>query len=241
MNALYLIDDFAQHFNFIYANTDELKRESYQLRSQVTDADRTYNLSNQFRLDIDQYDAHSHHILLQDKNTKRFVATARLIESPVNNAMKLLPFEERNSENILISGLAIRAIPRRSYSEMSRLHISPNYLSSIKINCSHDEIRLGLCLASFSLARLLFHQYMFAELTVDQFKKLRAGGLLLEQTNELIIGHDESAVFYLNLEPGIKPTNPIYELQQHILNEIAHQLNNPIVKDSSAIDVSSAS
>ena len=81
---------------------------------------------------------------------------------------------------------------------------------------------------------------MFAELTVAQFKKLRASGLLLEQTNELIIGNDDSAIFYLNLESGINPTNPVYELQQHILNEIAHQLNNPVVRDSNAGDVSSA-
>jgi N-acyl-L-homoserine lactone synthetase len=240
MKTLYLLDDFAQHFNFIYANTDELKRESYQLRSQVTGTDCNHRSSNQARLDIDQYDAHSHHILLQDKNTQRFIATVRIIEPPVNNPRKLLPVEEHNTENIWISGTAIRALPRRSYSEMSRLNICPNYLPHSNNHCSHDKISLGLCLASFSLARLLFHQYMFAKFTVDQFKKLRASGLLLEQTNELIIGHDDCAIFYLNLTSGIKPTSPVYELQQHILNEIAHQLNNPVVKDSNAADVSSA-
>jgi hypothetical protein len=233
MKTLYLFDDFAQHFNFIYAKTDELKGESYQLRSQVTGTDYSHSP----RLGIDKYDAHSHHILLQDKNTKRFVATARIIEPPVNNPMKSLPVEECNAENIWVSGVDISTLPRRSYSEMSELSISPNCLINSD-HCSHEKIRLGLCLASFSLARLLFHQYMFAKLTVDQFKKLRASGLLLEQTNELIIGNDESAVFYLNLESGIKPTNPVYELQQHILNEIAHQLNNPVVQDSNSAGVS---
>ena len=236
MKTLYPIDNFAQHFNFIYANTDALKRESYQLRSHHDG----HSSSNQVRLDIDQYDAHSHHILLQEKSTKRFIATARIIEPPANNPRRLLPVEEHDADNIWISGAAIRTLSRRSYSEMSRLNISPNYLSNGNVHCSHEKIRLGLCLASFSLARLLFHQYMFAKLTVDQFKKLRASGLLLEQTNELIIRNDDSAIFYLNLESGINPTNPSYELQQHILNEIAHQLNNPIVKDSNAADISSA-
>ena len=240
MITLYPLDDFAQHFNFIYANTDALKRESYQLRSEVTGADFSQNSSSQVRLDIDQYDAHSHHILLQDKSSKRFVATTRIIEPPVNNPSKLLPVEEHNTENIWISGVAIRTLPRRSYSEMSRLNISPNYLPNNEIHCSHEKIRLGLCLASYSLARLLFHQYMFANLTFVQFKKLRASGLLLEQTNELILGDDDSAIFYLNLESGINPTNPVYELQQLILNEIAHQLNKPVVIDSSSADVSSA-
>jgi len=240
MNTLYPLDDFAQHFNFIYANTDELKRESYKLRSQVKRTDFNHSSTNQVRLDIDQYDAHSHHILLQNKDTKRFVATVRIIEPPVNNPKKLLPIEEHNAENIWISGAAIHTLPRRSYSEMSRLSINPNYLPNNEAHCNHEKIRLGLCLASYSLARLLFHQYMFAKLTVDQFKKLRASGLLLEQTNELIMGQDDRAIFYLNLESGINSTNPTYELQQHILNEIAHQLNKPVVKDSSVGDVSSA-
>jgi N-acyl amino acid synthase of PEP-CTERM/exosortase system len=239
MKTLYLLDDFAQHFNFIYANTGALKRESYQLRSQATGTECNHSLSSQARLDIDQYDAHSHHILLQDKNTKNFVATARIIEPPVNNPNKLLPVEENNAENIWISGVAIRTLPKRSYSEMSRLSISPDYKPHKDNHCGHDKIILGLCLASFSLARLLFHQYMFARLTVDQFKKLRASGLLLEQTNERIVNHDKSAVFYLNLESGIKQTNPVYELQQHVLNEIAHQLNNPVVKHSNVTKASS--
>jgi len=223
MSKLYLVEDFAQDYDFIYANTDELKRQAYQLRSQ------THN-----RLGIDQYDAHSHHILLKHKASNTYAASARIIESPAKNPDKQLPFEESHENNIWASRIAVKDLSRRSFSELSRISIAPNFLPEGTNLALVPEILLGLYLASVSLARLLFHDYIFVELPEISFKRLRVHGLLFEQASNTF-NEQGKAVYCLSLESGISPASPIYELYQHILNEMAHQLNIPLVQDNDEV------
>jgi len=225
MSKLYLVEDFAQDYDFIYANTDELKRQAYLLRPQTQPINR---------LDIDQYDAHSHHILLKHKATNTYVASARIIESPIQNPNKPLPFEENHKNDIWASHIAVKDLSRRSFSELSRISIAPNFLPEGKHLTQVSQISLGLYLASISLARLLFHDYIFVELSEILFKKLRVQGLLFEQTSNTL-NNQTQAVYSLSLESGISSVSPIYELYQHILNEMAHQLNIPLVQDNDEV------
>jgi len=258
-NKLYLCDDFAQHFNFVYANTHELRREAYQLRSHAYNTSHNYSnnqrheptLNNtpvlppkstfeQAKLDIDPYDAHSHHLLLQNKDTHEFAACVRIIEASAQQSNQCLPFEQCQKD-IWVSSTPIEKLSRHAFSEMSRLTISEAYLQQKGRYNDEAKITLGLCLAAYSLARLLFHDYMFAELSLKTFKKLRVAGLLFEQATDHMTdtnSQEQKSIFYINLETGINAANPVYELQQHILNEVAHQLNIPLVHhtDSSETD-----
>jgi len=229
MSALYLIEDFAQDYDFIYANTDQLKHQAYILRSR----------SHENIMDIDQYDTHSHHILLKHKTTNTYAACARIIEPPAKNPDKLLPFEENHRDNIWASRIAIKDLSRRSFSELSRINIAPAFHPEETDLNQIPQILLGLYLASISLARLLFHDYIFVELPEISFKKLRVHGLLFEQASNSENDHDNT-MYCLNLESGISSASPIYELHQHILNEMAHQLNIPIVQDNDIDEIHSA-
>jgi|GEM_PF-1774253 len=220
MNELYLIEDFAQDYDFIYANTDQLKHQVYKLRSQLHE-----NI-----MDIDQYDTHSHHILLKHKTTNTYDACARIIETPAKSPDKRLPFEESYRENIWASRIAIKDLSRRSFCELSQIYVAPNALSAETDLNQIPQILLGVYLASISLARLLFHDFVFVELPEISFKKLRMHGLLFEQASNTE-NDQKNIVYCLNLDSGISSTNPTYELHQHILNEMAHQLNIPIVQD----------
>ena len=247
-----LFEDFAQYFSFVYANTDELKRQSYLIRYQVYGNDASLLSARSSKMDIDQYDAHSHHILVRHKSSGRYAGCVRVVESPKNNSKKLLPMEEVCKAGIWADRTLIGELPRGSYSEISRLAIIPGFArregESEHASSVNDAMRihrqtqdgyrqfpkleLGLYLASFSLARLLFHDYVFVTLTAQSFKKLRAFGLMLEQASGVFGEVEPKAVYALNLESGINSANLVYELHQHILNEIAHQLNIPLVQDN---------
>jgi N-acyl amino acid synthase of PEP-CTERM/exosortase system len=234
MNNLYLLDDFAQHFNFIYANTGSLKREAYQMRNPT--ADQMDGLSSNSSVgSIDQYDAYSHHLLLQHKDTKVFAASVRIIQPSENTSQQRLPIEQHCQTNIIAAGKRLSDLPKRSYSEMSRLRLNKHYLKMEGVFKDEDKLIQGLCLASLALTRILFHDYMFAELSVDLFKKLRSAGLSLEHASGLINNSEPKAIFYLDLGSDINSSSPIYELYQHILNEVAHQLNIPIIQDNDSL------
>jgi len=234
-NKLYLRDDFAQHFNFIYASTNELRREAYQIRlNSKGHIESPLSEFEKSKMVIDQYDTHSRHLLLQNKDTKEFAACVRIIEPSPQQDNGRLPFE-KGQENIWVSGSPIDTLPRQSFSEMSRLTLSETYLQKNGVYTDKTKITLGLTLAAYSLARLLFHDSMFAELSIEIFKKLRANGLLFEQASGGLLrmeNNEQKSIFCINLGTGISPANPVYELQQHILNEVAHQLNIPLVHDA---------
>jgi len=221
MSTLYLIEGFAQDYDFIYANTDQLKHQVYKLRSPLYE-----NI-----MDIDQYDTHSHHILLKHKATNTYAACARIIEPPAKYPGKQLPFEENYRDSIWASRIAIKDLSRQSFCELSQINVSPNALPTETDLTQIPQILLGLYLASISLARLLFHDYIFVELPEISFKKLRMQGLLFEQASNTA-NNQKEAIYCLNLDSGISSANPIYELHQHILNEMAHQLNIPIIQDN---------
>jgi len=229
MSALYLIEDFAQDFDFTYANTDQLKHQAYKFRSQ----------SHKNILGIDQYDTHSHHILLKHKATNTYAACARIIEPPAKYPEKTLPFEENYKENIWASRIALKDLSRRSFCELSLINVAPNFLPAETDLNQTPQILVGLYLASISLARLLFHNYIFVELPEISFKKLRMHGLLFEQASN-IVNDQKNTLYCLNLDSGISSANPINELYQHILNEMAHQLNIPIVQDDDINEIRSA-
>jgi len=229
MSALYLIEDFAQDYDFIYANTDLLKHQAYKLRPQL----------HEKIMDIDQYDTHSHHILLKHKSTNTYAACARIIEPPAKCPNKRLPFEENYKDNIWASRIAIKDLSRRSFCELSQINVAPSFLPAETDLSQIPQIILGLYLASISLARLLFHDYLFVELPEISFKKLRVHGLLFEQASDTF-NDQNNTIYCLNLDSGMSSANPSYELHQHILNKMAHQLNIPIVQESNINETRSA-
>jgi len=230
MSALCLIEDFAQDYDFIYANTDQLKHQAYKLRSP---------LHKKNRMDIDQYDTHSHHILLKHKTTNTYVSCARIIEPPAQNPNKQLPFEENYRDNVWASRTAIKDLPRRSFCELSQINVNPNFLSAETDLNQIPQVLLGLYLASISLARLLFHDYIFVELPEISFKKLRMHGLLFEQASNTL-SNQKNTIYCLNLDYGVSSSGPTYELHQHILNAMAHQLNIPMIQGNGIKKIRSA-
>lgn len=236
MVTLSLIDDFAQHFDFIYANTDELKRQCYLIRFETLEHPLSPDAASRAGLDIDQYDAHSLHVLLRHRASGKYAATIRVIENQDRLKQRLLPFERANCEPVFVDKQPLHHLARSSFSEISRMAIRAEFATTPQFS----KLTLGMYLSAIALARLEFHHYTFARLSDDSFKSLRAQGLFFEHANRLNLESSSDNIYYLNVEVGIAQSSPTYHLSQHILNEFAHQLHMPLVLESDEGAVQSA-
>lgn len=228
MVTLSLIDDFAQHFDFIYANTDDLKRQCYLIRYEALGDSHNMDAASRVGLDIDQYDAHSLHILLRHRTSGKFAATIRVIANQDRMKQRLLPFERTSSEPVFVDKQPLHHLARSSFSEISRMALRPEFAE----NPQFSKLTLALYLSAIALARLEFHHYTFARLNDDSFKSLRAQSLFFEHANQLNIEFCGDNIYYLDVEAGIAQSSESYHLSQHILNEFAHQLHMPQVLES---------
>ncbi len=230
MTTLSSIDDFAQHFDFVFANSDELKRECYQLRYAIANPTAGSG-SARGSMDIDQYDAHSLHVLLRQRSSRKCIATARVIRNDDRLRQRLLPFERASRETIFVKTQSLTSLQRSSFSEISGVSVKEENPTPFSAN----KIITGLFLSAIALARLEFQQYTFARLTSAQFKHLRAQGLNFEHAHPFHAKSQQAlealGLYYLDAEAGVSTSSPIYSLWQHILNELAHQLHLPQVSE----------
>lgn len=228
MVTLSLVDDFAQHFDFMYANSDELKRQCYLLRIDSAEQAQRSTSTRHAILDIDQYDAHSLHVLLRHRNSGRYVATIRVITNQDRLKQRLLPCEHTAREPIFVGKRPLHELARSSFSEISRSAIHTEFAS----HSQFSKLTLGLYLSAMALARLEFQHYALARMDSALFKSLRAQGLNFEHANRLSPEPHGETIYYLNVEAGITQSSPAYHLSQHILNAFAHQLHMPLVLES---------
>ena len=118
------------------ADTPALVREAHCLRHQVYSLERGY-LASQDGLEVDGYDAHSHHVVLRMHNSGEVIGTARLI-------LPLPGHDRPGHRSFPMQGVCdpalFRRLPARGTAELSRFAVSKE--------------RRGLSTAATSLARL---------------------------------------------------------------------------------------
>ena len=101
-----LYDFYNSLFEGIVANVEELKHECYKLRYQVyCDEHEWLRTSNPYmaeKLECDEYDQHSVHVLLRLRQTGEYVGTARLILHPPEEKMGVFPIHALCRENNIV-------------------------------------------------------------------------------------------------------------------------------------------
>lgn len=228
MASLSLIDNFIQAHHFVCAVSEKQKSDAYAIRLEESRKNFPYTARNEQL--IDQYDAQSIHLLLQNKDSQKNIATIRLTETFQPNKSQHLPCKLYTQQQIWIGDQKLSDLEHANYSEASQLcslnaEVAPDEASALR-----DVMYLG----AFSLARLLFHEFMLLELCLPEFKRLRSLGLQLEQTIVSIRDH-EHALFWVSTEKGISPDSSLYGLYQHVLGDIAYQLNQPLIDNEQCI------
>ncbi|MDX1452291.1 MAG: hypothetical protein R3183_07015 [Oleiphilaceae bacterium] len=210
----------AQQYDWVYANTHELKSVAYRLRSP------------QLTQNIDAHDAYAHHILLRHVRSGKTLAASRIIARQDVPSGNRLPLEYAMSSTF--SPLPGSPVPAAvaSVSEMSKIHLDTELMRSLQED--EDLIALALNLGAYALARLLFHDYLLVSLPIRQFKQFRAQGLKYEYAGELQYFDEQEATFYLDLSRDIPIQSPLHAWQQVISEQFAPYANMPILQEREA-------
>jgi len=124
-----LYESFRQNFEIITADTDELLEQVFRLRYQVLCIEKRLpdfdfkHYPN--RLEKDDYDSHSAHILLRHRSSNEFIGTVRLILADTMRPQKKLPIELHGQLDPALCD--IQALPRRRMAEISRFLITEQF------------------------------------------------------------------------------------------------------------------
>lgn len=121
MNEIYVA--FHEYFEIVEVDSVALLEEVYRLRYRV------YCLENKFldltnypdRMEKDEYDHHSAHILLKHRPSGRFIGTARMVFQDRLNPFKVFPVEKYLQVDTNL--MDINKLPRQTIAEVSRFAV----------------------------------------------------------------------------------------------------------------------
>ncbi|MBV8591629.1 MAG: GNAT family N-acetyltransferase, partial [Acetobacteraceae bacterium] len=116
MKAYHALKDVRERFTVQLANTPELIREAHRLRYQVYCVENEYLDGDGF--EVDEFDFHSHHVILKDNATGQMVGTVRLVLWQQDAPEASFPMQE-------VIPVSLRHyVPLRTTAEVSRFAIS---------------------------------------------------------------------------------------------------------------------
>jgi len=184
---------FKQYFEIVPALTEELKREAYRIRHSVYCEDLQFELSRSDGLEIDEYDAHSLHLLIRNIHNDAFIGCTRIIRPPSDGADKQLPFEKICARTLDRSIIDPSRLPADKIAEVSRLAVTAAFRrrkgeKDHPVNISEKDfnpgpmirfpyIPLGLYISTIELARLYDIRVLFMlteERLASHFNRLGA-------------------------------------------------------------------
>mgnify|MGYP000052290368 FL=1 len=220
-------DDFrvlAERFSLHYVNTPEDRKDLERLLN-------TESIKRPHIKTFEACEAGAHHLLLRHHISGQAVASVYVLPTPFQADSP--PILHGKPLPVLI-GRARSQGERSSVSEMSVPVLSS--VISIQDWAPKDgwQVGLYLSLASHALARLLFHDYLLAELPIESFKKYRMRGLSFEYACDLPDAQEQSALFYIDLNLDLSASSPLYTMSQYVSNAIAPQLNMPELHEKEA-------
>ncbi|SFU83694.1 N-acyl amino acid synthase, PEP-CTERM/exosortase system-associated [Nitrosomonas eutropha] len=243
---------FKQYFEIVPALTEELKREAYRVRHSVYCEDLQFEFSRPDKFEIDEYDAHSLHLLIRSIHNDAFIGCTRIIRPPSNSNDRRLPFEKTCAQTLDYSIIDPSKLPEDKIGEVSRLAVIAAFRrrkgeKNHPINISKEDfgtgpmmrfpyIPLGLYIGTIELARLYDIRVLFMlteERLASHFSRL---GAQLESIGAPIEHHGlrfPSMVEISNIVSSMRPIfRPLYrEIAQDIkagMSRVNQQSINPV-------------
>lgn len=114
---------YRQYFQIVPALTDTLRNEVYRVRHQVFCEDLAFESLRTNRLETDEYDPQSIHILIRSIKTDTFIGCTRIIRTRADDPLYPLPFEKVCREALDRSIVDPAKLPRHTIAEVSRLAV----------------------------------------------------------------------------------------------------------------------
>src|SRR5689334_13340022 len=107
-----------ERFTVQLANTPALVREAHRLRYQVYCIENEYEEADSSGLEVDEFDIHSHHVIMRDNITGEVVGAVRLVLWQQDMPEGSFPMQQ-------VSPASLRHyVPVRTTAEVSRFAIS---------------------------------------------------------------------------------------------------------------------
>ncbi len=166
---------FKEYFEVVPAYSDALKDEAFHIRHKVYCEDLKFEAERSSRLETDDYDAHSLHLLMRFVRTNEFIGCTRIIFPKLDDRNKLLPLEEMCAATLDRS--IIDSLPRNCLGEVSRLAVDSRFRrrkgdTNAPITISDEDygtisqprfpyIPIGLYYGTVELARLHGINYLY--------------------------------------------------------------------------------
>lgn len=127
MSVLNYSESYRQHFKIVPAVSETLRHKHYRLRHEVYCRDLGFEPVNETGLEIDQFDCHSLHCLIQARASGHFVGGARLVLANPRQPNMRLPFENTCAATLDYHLIASKMLNRSKVAEISRLVILGRY------------------------------------------------------------------------------------------------------------------
>lgn len=123
--AAKIANHLTKYLTPLIANTEDLKAESYRIRHQVCCEELQALPIQASSIEIDNYDEHATHCLIQHKATGQFTGTVRVVYSRSPN--ERLPLESFYLDKIYPGEYKPTDFPRDQICEASRLIVPKNF------------------------------------------------------------------------------------------------------------------
>lgn len=129
MDKHQLTDHFTQYFSLKLADTEALRREVFKIRYQVYCEELPFEDKRLYpnKMESDEFDAYSDHLLLVHKSSGLYAGTVRLVQPSASAPSERLPLEKFASHAFNPELLDLEALRSKQRSEVSRLAVSEKF------------------------------------------------------------------------------------------------------------------
>lgn len=124
---LQLRRNFDRYFEVMPASTPELIEHCFRVRYRVYCEELRWEPLNKEKLEYDEFDDQSLHLLLRSKQLNEFVGCIRVIRTNQKDPYQRLPFEQACAHTLDYRLLENLAIPRKEIGEISRLAVDSRF------------------------------------------------------------------------------------------------------------------
>ncbi|WP_114694379.1 PEP-CTERM/exosortase system-associated acyltransferase [Motiliproteus coralliicola] len=231
MNEQQLTDHFTQYFSLKLADTEELRQQAYRVRYDVYCEELAFEDKSQYpeKMEFDEFDAYSDHLLLVHKSSGLNVGTVRLVQPSVSSAVEQLPLEKFAGHAFDRDIFDLKALRDKKRCEVSRLAVSKHFrrrsgeqsvpftTEGVDVLFTDAELRnfpyitVSLYLGVAAIFELKKHEYSMVMMEPRLARRVSRLGIMWRAAGEAIEYHGLRAPFYItrdillnNMKPGVR-------------------------------------
>ncbi len=239
---------FKQYFQVVPAFSDALKNEVYSIRHKVYCEEFEFEPTRADKKEIDEYDAHSLHLLIRSIKTNEFVGCTRIIYVEQESPNNPLPIEIACKNAIDTTIIDPGNLTRSTIAEVSRLAVISNYRKrksdkKVAVGISNEDygtaeqprfpyIPVGLYLGTTKLALLYGIEHVFVLTEKRLAKHFCKLGFDLKFIGKEIEHHGKRVPSLLSVSSTIRIMNPLLRI---MYDAIAIDIDNYIADNNISI------